>query len=214
MSSLSLRTYKYYFIRGLKWALYMIGLQCVLVLEWVLFGVDNGGDLLSYVLNMYISCGVLLLIIVNTMFSIYGPNWYDSIVLSMGARRKDIFWGEMIKQLVFIVANALVFITVSIVFGRTESVIYIVLAAIIGFILGPVGLIVGYSIKNYGRIVVAVIAMICGIFGAIMSGFARTGYSIIKFPLITIPAVFVGAIVVFVLLEVWVYKLNKKCMVR
>lgn len=214
MSSLAKRSAKYFFKEGIKTLGLVLGLECVLIIEWLIIGSDEK-SLVEYVLNMFMSVGSIFIIMMNMMYSFYGPNWYDSMALSMGARRKDIFVGELIKQFTFVFGNFIALSLVAVIFQQYKYIILILISCIIAIALGPVGLIVGHKVSKYGKVIIMIIAIIGGFFGASLAigGFWMKEY-VTELPVFTFPLLIVGAIVIFGLAELWAYKLNQKSMVK
>lgn len=214
MSSLAKRSAKYFFKEGIKTLGLVLGLECVLIIEWLIIGSDEK-SLVEYVLNMFMSVGSIFIIMMNMMYSFYGPNWYDSMALSMGARRKDIFVGELIKQFTFVGGNFVALSLVAIILHQYKYIIIVLTTSIIAIALGPIGLIVGHKVSKYGKVVILIMAMIAGGFGGYYAaaGFWMKEY-VTELPGFTVPLLIVGAIVIFGLAELWAYKLNQKSMVK
>ena len=214
MSSLAKRSAKYFFKEGLKTLGLVLGLECLLIIEWLIIGSDEK-SLVEYVLNMFMSVGSIFIIMMNMMYSFYGPNWYDSMALSMGARRKDIFIGELIKQFTFVGGNFVALSLIAVIFQQYKYIILILISCIIAIALGPIGLIVGHKVSKYGKVIIMIIAIIGGFFGASLAigGFWMKEY-VTELPSFTFPLIIVGAIAIFALAELWAYKLNQKGMVK
>ena len=216
MSDLSKRTLKYYVKSGFKIYGIILAVEAALALEWLLIGFDEE-NLFEYVTRMSLKIGGLFTVLLNGMYSLYGPNWYDSLVLSMGARRKDIFWGQIIKQLILIVCNSVVLTVLALIIGKPFYFYYIYATAFLALILGGVGLVVGHKVKRYGKIVVVIVAVIAGVLGGTVGVTAvfDQNTALLNFfgstPLVALP---IAAIVIYVALEAWAYKLNKTMMVR
>lgn len=216
MGSLANRARKFYFLQGLKLFGYVSAVQLILVFEWIMFGTEEA-DMVGFVSQNFITFNAAFMVLFNMMFSIYGPNWYDSMVLSMGARRKDIFWGEIIKQVTYTTLTAALNIIVCIVFNHTNFLGYTFVAIATAMILGAGGLVIGYKIRKYGKIVIFGILMVIFILSGIVGGLMAIG----KFTVISklgsgllLTAVGAVAVIVFILLELWAYKLNQKSMVN
>ena len=214
MSSLAKRSAKYFFKEGLKTLGLVLGMECLLIIEWLIIGSDEE-SIVEYVLNMFMSVGSIFIVMMNLMYSFYGPNWYDSMVLSMGARRKDIFVGELIKQFTFVGGNFVALSLVAIILHQYKYIIIVLTTSIIAIALGPIGLIVGHKVSKYGKVIIMIIAIIGGVFGVslAMAGFWMNEF-ITGFPAFTFQLVILGAIVIFGLAELWAYKLNQKSMVK
>ena len=214
MSSLAKRSAKYFFKEGLKTLGLVLGMECLLIIEWLIIGSDEE-SIVEYVLNMFMSVGSIFIVMMNLMYSFYGPNWYDSMALSMGARRKDIFIGELIKQFTFVGGNFVALSLIAVIFQQYKYIILILISCIIAIALGPIGLIVGHKVSKYGKVIIMIIAIIGGVFGVslAMAGFWMNEF-ITGFPAFTFQLVILGAIVIFGLAELWAYKLNQKSMVK
>lgn len=215
MSSLAKRSAKYFFKEGLKAVGLVLGIECLLVIEWLILGVDEE-YFVDYLFRMVMSVGCIIVVMINMMYSFYGPNWYDSLVMSMGARRKDIFIGELIKQATFVGSNLAVYVILIVIFNKYEYLLLMILSSIVSFALGPVGLVIGHKVHNHGKVIVFIIAMIAGCGGGFIGYFSATGVSIgiESMGAYVIIAVLIIAVIIFALFEFWAYKLNQKSMVR
>lgn len=215
MNSLSARTRKYYFLAGLKLFGYMAAVQLLLAVEWMFFGVEEE-DIVGFVSQNVITFNAMFMVLFNMMFAIYAPNWYDSMVLSMGARRRDVFWGQLIKQSIYVGLSAILSIVLCVVFKHENFLGYTFVAVAAAMILGALGLVIGYKVKKYGKIVIFGLLIIVGVQAGIWGFVLAAG---IKLPIgslnsaIILSLIGVGAVAVFVLLELWAYRLNQKCMV-
>ncbi len=215
MSDLSKRTYKYYLINGLKNYGLILLIEMLLILEWILIGSDE--DLRDYIPRMFVMVGGLFTTILNGIYSMYGPGWYDSLTLSMGARRKDIFVGQLIKQLIIVACNTAVVAVVASIFLSKFFMYYVYATALIGLVTGAAGNVVGHKLRRYGKVVIMVIVIACVILGAsIGMVVALDGSPVLLTNVGSIPpAVFpILIILLFVGLEAWGYKLSKTMMVR
>lgn len=215
MSDLSKRTYKYYLMNGLKNYGLILLIEMLLILEWILIGSDE--DLREYIPRMFVMVGGLFTTILNGIYSMYGPGWYDSLTLSMGARRKDIFVGQLIKQLIIVVCNTAVVAVVASIFLSKFFMYYVYATALMGLVTGAAGNVVGHKLRRYGKVVIMVIVIACVILGAsIGMVVALDGSPVLLTNVGSIPpAVFpILIILLFVGLEAWGYKLSKTMMVR
>ena len=217
MSELSKRAAKYYFVQGAKQALFVFAfLMMMTVFNSLVFIDGSVKDSFMNSIGNALRYGSYMIILCNFMFSVYGPNWYDSIALSLGCRRKDIFIGEMIKQAVFVLSNFIVLIALAVI-GNMDSVMVLIGTAILGFIMGPLGLILGHKIKKIGRIVIIIPIMIGAFLSATLSNviamrteaFLTEGSSMTGFVI----GFIIVAIVLYTLFEFLAYNLNKKSMV-
>ena len=215
MSSLAKRSAKYYFKEGLKALALVLGIECFLVIEWFILGANEKNPM-DYLFQMVMSVGCIIVVMVNMMYSFYGPNWYDSLAMSMGARRKDIFLGELIKQATFVGSYMVVYIILIAIFNKYEYLLLMILSSIVSFALGPVGLVIGHKVHNHGKVIVFIIAMIAGGGGGFIGFFSATGVSIgiESIGAYVIIAVLIISVIIFALFEFWAYKLNQKSMVR
>ncbi|MBO6128017.1 MAG: hypothetical protein J6P79_03860 [Pseudobutyrivibrio sp.] len=215
MTSLAKRSAKYFFKEGLKLLGIVLGLECILVIEWIIIGSDKE-SFMDYLFQMLMSVGCIVVILMNMLYSFYGPNWFDSLVLSMGARRKDIFVGELIKQLTFVGGNFVIYTILMAIFGKYEYLLLNLLASLIAFALGPVGLLIGYNVHSHGKVVIIVVALIGGIGGG-LTGFASASniaFSVGSVGGLVLIITIIASIIIFAASEFWVYKLNQKSMVR
>jgi hypothetical protein len=215
MSDLSKRTYKYYLMNGLKNYGLILLIEMLLILEWILIGSDE--DLRDYIPRMFVMVGGLFTPILNGIYSMYGPGWYDSLTLSMGARRKDIFVGQLIKQLIIVACNTAVVAVVASIFLSKFFMYYAYATALIGLVTGAAGNVIGHKLRRYGKVVIMIIVIACVILGAsIGMAVALDGSPVLLANVGNIPpAVFpILIILLFVGLEAWGYKLSKTMMVR
>ncbi|SDI50803.1 hypothetical protein SAMN05421493_11664 [Pseudobutyrivibrio sp. 49] len=216
MKSLARRSAEHYFIQGIKIFGLVMGLQVILAFEFFLMGAEMT-DMLGYIVQNVVAFTGMFMILFNTIYAIYGPNWLDSVVLSMGARRKDVFWGQIIQQLTFITGCVIVSLAICFIFDRKMLVGFTFLAAAASILAGVIGTVIGYKIKKFGKIVMMIIIMIMACLGGVVGAMAAVGKQIHISALnngLSLTVIGVGTIIVFILLELWAYKLNSKCMVN
>ncbi|SFU89915.1 hypothetical protein [Butyrivibrio sp. INlla21] len=217
MGELSKRAAKYYFVQGTKQALFVLAfLAMITVLNCLVFVDGSVMDSLMDNIGSSIRYGSYMIVLCNFMFSVYGPNWYDSIALSLGCRRKDIFIGEMIKQVMFVLSDFIVLIALATV-AKQEYIIVLIGFVVLGLVMGPLGLIVGHKIKRIGRIVVLVTIMVGAFFSAMLSNIIAMRTEAFITEGCPVTGVVIGFIIVaavlYTLFEFWAYNLNKKSMV-
>ena len=213
MSELTKRSAKYFFIQGLKALAGMILIELVLVLEWTIMGTENG-SLIEHISKEVIFLGACFNVVLNMMYSIYGPTWYDSLALSMGARRKDIFWGEIIKQLVLVLGNTGILLLVCITCSQQQLINFVLSVGVVAIVAGPLGLIIGHKMKKYGMFVAFFIVIIASVVGTTLalSGFGATFFETISG--MGVLGILAISVIAFLLLEVLVNRVNQKSMVR
>lgn len=214
MSELLKRSVKYYITQGFKTIGYVGILYLILIVEWVLLDSGTTDSLIEDTFSRLIFMGGGFVILMNLMFSLYGPNWYDSLVLSMGARRRDVFLGEIIKQLVFVICNSIILMVATFFTGDMGNIKFVLVSAFIALIMGPIGIVIGYKIKTYGKVVIIVIALTVG--G--MAGFTTVGLlsGAIVFAYINVSQIIyiILGVLAYIGFEYWAYKLNQKSMVK
>ena len=157
MSELSKRSAKYFFIQGMKSFGLVVGIEALLTVEFFVLGMGRNEGFVEYLTGTALTMGSYFMVFMNIIFGMYGPNWYDSMVLSMGARRKDVFWGEIIKQISFITVCTVLHVIIVIASKQYVYLYYVIGTAAIAIVTGPLGLIVGHKIKRYGKIIVVTI---------------------------------------------------------
>ena len=215
MSDLSKRTYKYYIKSSFKILGFELLLELILIIEWLLMGTDE--SLIEYISRMFIMCGGLIGVLTNGIYAMYGPSLYDGLVLSMGGRRKEIFWGQIIKQIIYVGGNSLVLLIVATFVHRPIFYYYILGTAVVGFLFGAAGLVIGHKVKKHGKMIIFIIIICCaGIGGGIGGAAAMDSNQALLNMISGVPAIAYLPIagLIYVALEVWVYKLNKSMMVR
>ncbi len=212
MGILSKRAAKYYFLHGLKLSAVSIGSILCVGFVWTLsmFGVDDWNE---RVIRMVLQFTRYVVPYLNLCYSIYSPSWYDSMVLSMGARRKDIFYGNIIKQSVFALTNVLFFGLIALISGQTGIVEQAAMITCMSLFGGAFGLYMGHKVKKYGRVVMMAA---CFIFIIFYTGtsllYIIDGNFIAKVEAYK-PVLIAGAVILFGVMEVLIYRVNKKSMV-
>ena len=212
MSELSKRSAKYFFIQGLKMMLLILGIQAVLCVEWALMAEDTA-SMLEQITRMSLMCGIMFMILFNLIYAVYGPNWLDSLVLSMGARRKDVFVGEIIKQFTFIILNTIIYLTIAVTTDNKRWIPIIFISAVVAALTGAIGQVIGYKIKKYGKVYLVIIGLIAGCFGAFASVTTFLDIDVLESFNMSTGLIIALALVLFGLFEFWAYKLGQKCMV-
>ncbi len=213
--SLATRSNIYYAVTGLK-LLGTVG-ACVLVLVAEFFIMYYGNDeLFKYQMNTLVMLAMMFLVMFNGIFSLYSANWTDSMVLSMGARRKDIFRGQIIKTVVAMVLGTGVVIAAMYLTDQMDHLRIVIGMAIAAFPISALFYALGHKIRKFGKLGFVVIIMAATI-GGILFGFnaATPGNPLAAFVRNLNTGAIIGiAVVLYLLFELWAYKLNKKSMVH
>ena len=212
MGILSKRVAKYYFLHGLKLAAITIGSILCAGFVWILsmFGVDDWNE---RVIRMVLQFMFYMVPFLNLCYSMYSPGWYDSLTLSMGARRKDIFYGNIVRQSVFIFANALFFCLFVLISGQTSFIVQVLPLVCISFLSGAFGLYMGHKVKKHGRVILFLATLVFVILFNVTSILVLINDRFMAIFNAYKPFMTVGAVILFVILEVLVYRVNKKSMV-
>ncbi len=215
MGILSKRAAKYYFLHGLKLSAVSIGSILCAGFVWTLsmFGVDDWNERVIRVIRMVLQFTRYIVPYLNLCYSIYSPSWYDSMVLSMGARRKDIFYGNIVRQSVFIFANALFFCLFVLISGQTSFIVQVLPLVCISFLSGAFGLYMGHKVKKHGRVILFLATFVFVILFNVTSILVLINDRFMAIFNAYKPFMTVGAVILFVILEVLVYRVNKKSMV-
>ncbi len=212
MSDLSKRAAKYYLVQGVRLFIAVLLGMTFVGTVWILthFGETNYVESVFY---RIFSLGTVFMIMMNFMYSVYSPGWYDSMVLSMGARRKDIFWGVLIKQITFIVCYAIFLSLMSILTSRPERIKSIMMSSAVSLFMGAAGIIVGHAVKKYGRIVYHIFLII--VLGVGSGSLVMLEHREHVFTLgnATKYVIAMAGLLLFVIMEFVIYRLNKKSMV-
>ncbi len=212
MSDLSKRAAKYYLVQGVRLFIAVLLGMTFVGTVWILthFGETNYVESVFY---MILSLGTVFMIMMNFMYSVYSPGWYDSMVLSMGARRKDIFWGVLIKQITFSVCYAIFLSLMSILTSRPERIKSIMMSAAASLFMGAAGIIVGHAVKKCGRIVYYIFLIIVSGVGAGSMVMLEHREHVFTLGNATKYVIAMAGLLLFVIMEFVIYRLNKKSMV-
>ena len=214
MASLSVRTIKHYFMRSLMLLGGCLGVLLLLSVELVLINSDGSLDIVK-MSRTVILCEALAIFLVNSLYSLYGVSWFDSIVLSMGSLRKYIFWGEILQNNIVVCGGLIISFVGITVFNQYNISTHILMLNIMALPSAALFNIIGHKLQRYGRAVVIVLVIISTLLGgSIGASTVMDGDGIFAMihgvPFI---GVSIGAVIVFLLLEIWVYKLYKQMMV-
>lgn len=215
MNSLGMRSARYFLVRAVKYLGVVIGVGLFLVAEMFVLNIGEP-DQMEVVLNWLISGPIFMALIMNVAYSLYSVSWTDSVVLSMGARRKDIFIGDIIQTIVLL-GGAWLFMTIAAIITNQSTMIgFNSIIFVVGFPLGAVATIVAHKLQRYGRVAMFVFVFIAAILGGIAGGVNAFGELVFfnwfaGLSAITIIGV---ALIIYLLLEVYIYKLNKTSMVH
>ncbi|MBO4911124.1 MAG: hypothetical protein J5504_00230 [Butyrivibrio sp.] len=216
MSELSKRVVKYYFKQGFKLFAYVllgiIPLGCV----WAFMVYGNDYDWKRQLFRMLFGYCEWLVPYFIFCFSMQAPTWHDSMAMSMGARRKDVFCGNLIKQGTFALCSSFGYILLILWSRQTEQMNHVLFLLAISLASGSVGHFLGYKVYRYGRkvMLISVIAFL------ITYSVVRVSYTINYYHMAkmfsfekNIFAYILGFIILFVVMEILIYKANKKCVV-
>lgn len=211
MSDLFKRTAKYYFRQGIKLFSYIsLGVLAVAVM-WTVTLLGEGDDWSRRLFLMLLEFFEFFMPYAAFMFSLYAATLNDGIVLSMGARRKDIFIGNLIKQGTYALCNALGYLLLALPVweqGRIKHVLFVIAMSLAA---GASGYFFGYKVDKYNNAVAAVVAIVYMLL-----------YVLIRYSFVIIDVGFsayafennvviyaLGALLIFAGMEVLIYRANK-----
>ncbi|MCR5416466.1 MAG: hypothetical protein K6E79_06700 [Pseudobutyrivibrio sp.] len=165
MDTLKARTIKFYLIKSFQLVVITIGLGLLLFVEGLFFGIGEADQMIESI-NLG-STGLLIgIMLMPAMYAIYGPNLYDSLVLSMGARRIDIFWGNILKEVTFSVCSAIIICIFGAVIDLPNFTTLSLIVPSFGLIMSALCRLVAIKFKNVGKLAIVVVALISGFVGA------------------------------------------------
>ena len=213
MSDLRKRTCIYYFRDFVKLWLLTGGLMLLLLAEHFVIYAGNPLMLKNSIRTCTSVCG-LFIFLFNCIYALYGPAWNDSIVLSMGARRSDIFIGTTMRELVYPLSGLGVLYIICKLTGLENlfGLETLLISAAIG--LSGLARIIGYKVKKYGKIVTMVSAVIAGCCGSLLATYWGGKSNWLDLSRTFFVGAFIGSLIIFVLLRFIIYRLNSKTAVR
>lgn len=212
--SLALRSAKYYLYRSATLLFYVVLLSLILVVEILIMDMGEP-DVIAHALRVYILGFSMMVFMLNAMYALYGVSWMDSMVLSMGARRIDIFRGEILQNVVLLGGGFIVNTIVAACTNQMHIVKFLSVMYLIGLPIGALAAIAGHTLHKYGRIVIFILIFISAGCGGYFGGTAVTGTSFLTNIMAgtSTGAVVALSLLLYVVLEVIIYNLNKKTMV-
>ena len=216
MSRLTKVSIRYYVREALLLMGLVYAIGAIFFIEMAALNFGESNDIEYLIMSVTMMCGMFM-IMFSSMKNFYAANWRDSMVLSMGARRKDIFRGEIVKAFVYNLGCLLIGGAILIALKQYSFLGYLFTVFCISFPAGALGQALGYKVRKYGKIVLLVMIIVfAGFGGAASAAAAGSDKAVSAFGAfntnIGIVAIVCG--VLFVLLELWVYRLNKNCMVQ
>jgi len=215
MSELTKRTIKYYIKQAFKEILSFYILISAMVAIFFLYNVASGDNMFFYEEESIIwyygwvmeGWSSKFMVILIYLFSLHTVIVYDNVLLSMGARRKDIFWGTIVKQnIYFAFCVPVIYIFRCMCIGEISGVSVGEDYYIMCMLSGALGVFMGYQLKIYGRSLLLILA-----FSVIFTICIVVSLAIIFSELITCYYYKreIIVVVVFIALEVIIYNLNK-----
>lgn len=214
--SLAARSLTYYLKSSLQYFGYALGIGTLIFVEF-LFIHSGEADAIGIAFRMAVAILVMFIAMLNPMYAMYSPNWYDANVLAMGGRRKDIFWGSIIKEILFLLMGVILVSVIYVIYGTPEMIpasVYIMVGS-----LPFTGLarIIGHKIRKNGRVAVVIIALVAGFSAAAASTFSGLGKNISDLlpsggaSMVLFILVAVG---IYSVLQIFVHRLCSKAMVQ
>ena len=216
MSRLTKASIKYYVREGAILMALVLGIGVLFLAEMAVLNLGEDNYFEYTVMSVTMMVGMFM-VMFNVMKSFYGANWTDSMVLSMGARRKDVFRGEIIKSVIYNAGCTLAMILLVVVAKQYYLVTYIAIMFCVSFPAGALGQAIGFKVRKYGKAVLfAIIIVFAGCGGAVgsMTSDGDRTFSAMSVLNVNLLIVAIISAVLFVLIELWVYNLNKNCMVQ
>jgi hypothetical protein len=215
MNSLGMRSARYFMVRAVKYLGVVIGVGLFLVAEMFVVNIGEP-DQMEVALNWLITGPIFMALIMNVAYSLYSVSWTDSVVLSMGARRKDIFIGDIIQTIV-VLGGAWLFVTIAAIITNQSAMIgFNSIVFAIGFPFGALATVVAHKLQKLGRVVMFVFVFIAAMLGGLAGGLSASGavISLDWFAGLSAITITGAALIIYLLLEVYIYRLNKTSMVH
>lgn len=214
--SLAARSLTYYLKTSVQYIGYSIAIAALIFVEF-LFIHSGEVDAFGIAFRMAVSILALFIAMLNPMYALYSPNWYDGNVLSMGGRRKDIFWGSIVKEILFILMGLIIVSVIYSIYGTPEMIPIAVYLMFGSLPFTGLARIIGHKIRKNGRIAVIAIAIVAGLSAAAASMISNSrlydfnflpegGVSMLLYILI--------ALGIYAVLQIFIYRLCSKAMVR
>ena len=214
--SLAARSLKYYLGIGLQRLGITVGISALIFVEFFIIHAGEP-DHIEYTVRLSLLMFSLFVMLFGPMYAMYGPNWYDSNVLMMGGRRRDIFWGVIAKEIFYVVACLIIIIVADILAGTTQLIPYGVFMIGLSLPFSGIMRIIGHNIKKHGRLPVIILAIVAGACGAGMSMTQTMGIDVYSYLPSTVSGLSVFMLIclgLYGVFQIFVYKLVSKAMVR
>ncbi len=216
MGDLRKRTCMYYLKDAGKMLLMAIGIEAIIVVEQIILSLGEEDSISSMFISAIVLFGMFILLL-NSIYAMYGPAWTDSIVLSMGARRSDIFVGSILKEITFVGAGLIILLAACFLTSNYDLIFYSIYVCIASLVLSGIARIIGHKIKKFGKIAIMVFAVICSIFGIVAGmSMALDGFIFdwFKFSVNTSVLTWGVLLIIYGILQDIVYRLNRKARVQ
>lgn len=216
MSDLRKRTCIHYLKDAMKMLLLALGIEAIIIVEQIILSVGELDSISSMFSSAIVLFGLFILLL-NVIYAMYGPAWTDSIVLSMGVRRSDIYVGNILKEITFAGAGLIILLAACNFTGTYDLMFYSIYVCIASLVCANVARIIGYKIRKFGKIAIMVTVVICSLSGmAVGMSVALDGlvFDWLKFSVNTTIITWGVALVIYVILQGIVRRLNSKTRVQ
>ena len=214
--SLAARSLTYYLKTSVQYIGYSIAIAALIFVEF-LFIHSGEADTFGIAFRMAVSILAMFIAMLNPMYALYSPNWYDSNVLSMGGRRRDIFWGSIVKEILFILMGLIIVSAIYSIYGTPEMIPTAVYLMFGSLPFTGLARIIGHKIRKNGRIAVVVIAIVAGFSAAAVSMISNSGLYVFDFLPeggVSMLLYILIALGIYAVLQIFVYRMCSKAMVR
>ena len=216
MSDLRKRVCIHYLKDAGKMILMALGIAAIILVENLILNYGDA-EMIEDMIDSAIMTFGLFILLFNGIYAMYGPTWTDSLVLSMGVRRSDIFVGNILKEITFAVLGLIVLLLACFFTANYHFMFFSIYMCVASLVIAGIARIAGYKIKKFGKValvvLVAVIATLSGIIGMsiALDGFAFDWF---KFSVNTSVLAWGAFLIIYGILQDIVYRLNSKAMVH
>ena len=213
MSQATKRTLLFYAKRVQLYVLLAIGGSLVLGVYFSFLNEDTFGNLYESIKNA-IWLIPYFIIVDNTAWGFYSISYYDSIALSFSARRKDLFLGEILWQILLVLECTVAEMILLIFFDTLETLPAFIGYCAISLVVGVVCRFLSAIQTKYGRAIYMVVLIGISISGGLVGALAMFMPLGTIFSSTIIPLSTIFALILFVVLTVLNKRTYNKIMVR
>jgi len=193
------KTFFYFFKTAQKTVGLCVALCALIIGEFLILDPDFQMEGAAQRFSGYI---MMLYMIIQAAWGMYAISYYDSLIMSFGAKRKDVFVGEILREMLTAIEITIMYVILQKVGGGETNPQNALIFMVVGLAAGAIMRIVGGLNLKHGRLVYLILILGCALLGGVTTGYqAATGKGLLGFGFFASPLFPIIGLCIYIVLQ-------------